>query len=434
MAGNKLIDMAVNTSTFGAELITAENSAAARSLLEVDSGGGGGAVSSVNGQVGAVVLDYADVGAASAAQGALADTALQPGDAVGAITSVNGKTGVVVLSYTDVGAASAAQGAKADTALQPGDIPTAPVLSVNGKTGTVTLTPADVGAATSAQGAKADTAVQPGSLATVATTGSYNSLTGLPTLGTAASQSASSFATAAQGAKADTALQPSILPPTFIMGLLLYRSTTTTIGVTAGSCYVPGSSTVVHLAANTTLTPTLAASTLYHMYGYVSSGALAIEVSTTAPTSYAGTAKIKTGDNTRRYLGSFATDSTAAIVQFTMEASGLVQIRSTIQQYLVVSNGNATAATTFSCAAFAPIGTETVLLSTTNGDASVAAVFGTNDMDGGLTSNNWSGLLNPNSAVVGSYPCNASQACQYMYRSTPTGTVNVRLIGYYLKR
>lgn len=208
---NKLINMAVNTSPFGAELITAANSAAARSLLEVSSGGGGGDVASVNGQVGAVVLDYADVGAASAAQGVLAETALQPGDAPGAITSVNGKTGVVVLTAADVGAATTAQGAKADTALQPGDIPAAPVTSVNGQTGAVTLTPAGIGAATAAQGSKADTAVQPGSLATVATSGSYNSLTNLPTLGTAASQSAASFATAAQGALAATAVQPAAL-------------------------------------------------------------------------------------------------------------------------------------------------------------------------------------------------------------------------------
>lgn len=40
-------------------------------------GGGGGDVASVNGQTGVVVLDHEDVGAASAAQGALADSALQ---------------------------------------------------------------------------------------------------------------------------------------------------------------------------------------------------------------------------------------------------------------------------------------------------------------------------------------------------------------------
>jgi hypothetical protein len=59
-------------------------------------------VTSVNGEVGAVVLDAADVGAATAAQGALADTAVQPGYEV--VQSVNGEIGVVVLSATDVGA------------------------------------------------------------------------------------------------------------------------------------------------------------------------------------------------------------------------------------------------------------------------------------------------------------------------------------------
>lgn len=79
------------------------------------------------------------------------------------------------------------------------------------------------------------TAVQPGSLATVATTGDYDDLSNKPTipapqvnadwnansgvaqilnkptLGTAASASATDFATAAQGVKADTAVQPSAL-------------------------------------------------------------------------------------------------------------------------------------------------------------------------------------------------------------------------------
>lgn len=44
-------------------------------------------------------------------------------------------------------------------------------------------------------------------LATVATTGAYGDLSGLPTLGTAAATNATAYATAAQGAKADTAVQ-----------------------------------------------------------------------------------------------------------------------------------------------------------------------------------------------------------------------------------
>ena len=138
-------------------------------------GGGGGAVDSVNGQTGTVLLDAGDVGAATAAQGATADTALQPGEA-----------------------ATPAQGTKADNALQPNDnvselnndagyitaadIPADAVTSVNTQTGDVVLDAAAVGAATTAQGSKADSAVQPGDLATVATTGDYDDLINKPTI------------------------------------------------------------------------------------------------------------------------------------------------------------------------------------------------------------------------------------------------------------
>ena len=143
------------------------------------SGGGGGAVDSVNGKTGVVVLDADDVGAlpdtttasdlgayvkpssgipktdlASAVQTSLdkADTALQTAP----VTSVNTKTGAVVLSASDVGAYTLPSGGipksdlssavqtslgKADTALQ-----SAPVTSVNSKTGAVTLSASDVGA------------------------------------------------------------------------------------------------------------------------------------------------------------------------------------------------------------------------------------------------------------------------------------------------
>ncbi len=75
-------------------------------------GGGGGAVDSVNGQTGIVVLTASDVGA-------LPDSYTAP------VESVNGKTGAVTLTASDVGALP--------------DSYTAPVTSVNGNTGAVTV-------------------------------------------------------------------------------------------------------------------------------------------------------------------------------------------------------------------------------------------------------------------------------------------------------
>lgn len=91
-------------------------------------GGGGGAVESVNGKTGVVVLDAADVGA-------LPDDYTPPVTSVngqtGAVTvsvpvqSVNGKTDAIVLDADDVGAL-------------PDDY-TPPVTSVNGQTGAVVI-------------------------------------------------------------------------------------------------------------------------------------------------------------------------------------------------------------------------------------------------------------------------------------------------------
>ena len=80
--------------------------------------------------------------------------------------------GLGTAATTDASAyATAAQGALADSATQPGDLGTAAA--------------EDVGYfATAAQGALADSAVQPGDLATVATSGSYNDLTDKPTVPT----------------------------------------------------------------------------------------------------------------------------------------------------------------------------------------------------------------------------------------------------------
>lgn len=139
----------------------------ANNVISAAGGSGGGAVDSVNGKTGAVVLTASDLGAyvkptngipktdlASAVRTSLdkADTALQSAP----VTSVNSKTGAVSLTASDLGAytkpgtgipksdlASSVQTSleKADTALQ-----SAPVNSVNGKTGTVSLTASDVGA------------------------------------------------------------------------------------------------------------------------------------------------------------------------------------------------------------------------------------------------------------------------------------------------
>ena len=94
-----------------------------------DEQGGGGAVNSVNGQTGTVVLTASDVGA-------LPDTYTAPVD------SVNGQTGTVVLSIPTDTSDLTNNAGFVDAA---GAAAAAPVQSVNGQTGTVVLGKSDVG-------------------------------------------------------------------------------------------------------------------------------------------------------------------------------------------------------------------------------------------------------------------------------------------------
>ena len=168
---------------------------------QIDQGGGGGAVSSVNGKTGAVVLGASDVGAlpddttipsktsqltndsgfltsapVSSVDGKTGAVTILPsggsqgqvlkkssgtdyavewanesgGGGGGAVDSVNGKTGTVVLDATDVGAYALPSGGipKTDlasavqTSLGKADsaLQSAPVTSVNGQTGAVSIT------------------------------------------------------------------------------------------------------------------------------------------------------------------------------------------------------------------------------------------------------------------------------------------------------
>lgn len=147
-----------------------------------------------------------DLDAATIASLALADSATQPGDletvaTTGAYSDLSGLPTLGTAAATDAtDYATAAQGALADSALQ----------SVTGTTDEVVVTGGDtisLATAVTTSLALADTATQPGDLATVATTGAYSDLSGLPTLGTAAATDATDYATAAQGALADSALQ-----------------------------------------------------------------------------------------------------------------------------------------------------------------------------------------------------------------------------------
>lgn len=111
------------------------------------------------------------------------------GGSGGLVDSVNGQIGTVILDAEDVGAAPLAH--------------THAISGVTGLQAALEGKQPSGAYASSTQGALADSAVQPEELAAVATTGEYSDLSGSPTIPDPAD-----FATAAQGVLADSAVQP----------------------------------------------------------------------------------------------------------------------------------------------------------------------------------------------------------------------------------
>ena len=103
--------------------------------------------------------------------------------------------------------------------------------------------------------------------------------------------------------------------PGYIDGLQMQWVSATAVTVSSGRAYIP--SLGYYLDAPNAIALTglvLTASTWHHLYLYDNAGTPAVECVTTAPAApYSGTARAKTGDTSRRYIGSVLTDASAAI-------------------------------------------------------------------------------------------------------------------------
>ena len=106
--------------------------------------------------------------------------------------------------------------------------------------------------------------------------------------------------------------------PDWIAGLSLTWGSASSISVEPGEAYIQGSSST--LSSGSTITKSslsLSNSTFYHVYFYSNGGTPDIEISTTAPAApYKGSARSKTSDTSKRYLGSFLTDASGQVIRF----------------------------------------------------------------------------------------------------------------------
>lgn len=231
-----------------------------------------------------------------------------------------------------------------------------------------------------------------------------------------------------------------ITPQGYIDGLKMVWNSATSISVTSGTCYIQGSNAVISFPSTLTLSSlSLTASTWYHLYGYLNAGVPAIELVTTAPSAaYSGTARSKTGDTSRRYLGSVLALSTNTIFQFS-HAFNKVFYNAAGVATRVLNGGSATTATSVSCASFAPLTATVGQFRLTNASTS-GGVFVT---PGNVTPSTSVPTLFLNAAisagaglsiqVFGDMPFDSSQTINYI-NTAASGNTSIDILGYTYER
>lgn len=146
---------------------------------------------------------------------------------------------------------------------------------------------------------------------------------------------------------------------TIIDGAKLIWNSGTSISVGTGICSAENGDSINITSTLTASSLSLSNSTFYHVYVYLSGGSPAMEVVTTAPVAWKGTAYSKTGDTSRRYVGSVLTESSGNVVKnfrHNVHQNKIFYIGADIaaSPHRVLSNGVATTSTSVSLTSIIP--------------------------------------------------------------------------------
>lgn len=231
----------------------------------------------------------------------------------------------------------------------------------------------------------------------------------------------------------------SIYGNTAISGVRLLWNSTTSIDVGTGKCWAENGDLIDITSAITKSSLSLSASTWYHIYVYLSGGSPAGEVVTTAPAAWKGTAYSKTGDTSRRYVGSILTDGSSNVkcfVHFTQ--SGYMtysNFRSDTSPHRALNGGTATSATAVALTGIIPVTALLVYMRLTNlADKSLY----TSENNSVSSTQNTVALTPGNTATQSAFlahPMDGSQQIWYVFASAVgVGAAYLDVLGYHFRR
>jgi hypothetical protein len=213
-----------------------------------------------------------------------------------------------------------------------------------------------------------------------------------------------------------------------MVGLQLIWNSATSISVDVGSCHAENGDSIVVTSTLVKSSLSLSASTWYHVYVYLSGGSPAAEVVTTAPAVWKGTAYRKTGDTSRRYVGSVKSDGGGNVLEFRHH-----NLSNTIyyaQGNSVLTLGTATTLTSIDCSGFVPVTSIfSLFYVVTTATTTCDLLYTTSVVYAQLGAGN-----TQVSKMMLEMPMTAAQLIYYKFTSAPTGGLYVNVLGYRYSR
>ena len=224
---------------------------------------------------------------------------------------------------------------------------------------------------------------------------------------------------------------------TIIDGVRLSWDSTTSITVGTGLLVAENRDVINITSAITKSSLSLSASTIYHVYVYLSSGTPAAEVVTTAPAAWKGTAYSKTGDTSRRYVGSILTDGSSNVYCFFHNPAdnAIKYARAALAgaPFRVLSAGTAASATAVALTGVIPVTAAEVLLRVAQSGNQIVYVGESSGLSTTLYTNLYPAVVDDNHIDYTAVPLSGT-SIYYLFASSPTGGLSLDVVGYKFNR
>ncbi|HHA2680127.1 hypothetical protein [Stenotrophomonas maltophilia] len=222
-----------------------------------------------------------------------------------------------------------------------------------------------------------------------------------------------------------------------ILGLRMEYVGPASLRVSSGSAWILSLKRAIEIPSAITLSGlSLVADTWYHLYLYLNGATPAIELVATAPAAaYSGSARAKSGDTSRRYIGSVKTlPASAALIPFIVDSLGEQRwlISNPSLPLRCLSNGKQTARTSVSLAPAMPVTATHAILQVSN----TASDYYCNLSVPGAVMDSIIGVPPGGSASSNliTFPTSANQQVDYIYGATPNGGLYIDVVGFACER